>query len=82
MDIVFFFQTSVFALSFLVSYALLEKIKVFDRKTNIIISIIISFYMLSMTILYKDKLIEFFGYTSVIFLVMFSFLVVYKRYSR
>jgi len=72
------FSFLLFLFSFLLTYALLLKIKIFSKRTSTIISIIIAFYFLSASVFYSQNLIQIFAYS---LLVLFVALIAVAEYQ-
>jgi len=71
------FSFLLFLFSFLISYAILIKIKIFPRATNIVISLVIAFYFLSASVFYKENLIQILGYSSLFIFFVFILALIY-----
>lgn len=67
------FSFLLFLFSFLISYGLLMKVKIFPKTTNAIISVVIAFYFLSASVFYSENIIQLLAYS---FLVLFVALIV------
>lgn len=63
------FQFLLFILSFLISYGLLKKVKIFHTTINLIISLVIAFYTLFISLYYIQDLIQI---LAISFLSLFS----------
>jgi len=64
-------------LSFLLSYGLLNKAKIFERSVNLIISVVISIFVLSVFYYYYSQIILIFSFLILLSLLIFVFLVAY-----
>lgn len=65
------FSFLLFLLSFLISFALLRKLKILPNRINPIIAFIIAFYFLSASIYYSDDLIQILGYSVLFIFIAF-----------
>ena len=64
-------EISIFIVTFLISFNLLRKIKIFSDTISSIFSLILSFYFLLAFYSFKEGLFELFGYISIVFLAFF-----------
>jgi hypothetical protein len=71
------FSFLLFLLSFLLSYALLRKIKIFPASVNIIIAVVISFYFLFGSIYYSENLMQLIAYSTLALLMAFVIVLIY-----
>jgi hypothetical protein len=71
------FQFLFFILSFLISYGFLRKVKIFSSTVNLIISLVIAFYVLFASFYYFENLIQVLAYSFLFLLLIFSFALLY-----
>jgi|GEM_PF-3487182 hypothetical protein len=64
-------QFLLFLLSFLISFGFLEKTKIFSRTVNIIVSIVIAFYVLFASTYYAEEIILIVGFLFLFILIIF-----------
>lgn len=67
-----------FLLSFLISIALLRKLNIFPKGTNVIISVVIAFYFISASIYFSENLFQIIAYSLLILFVIFIVAAIYK----
>jgi uncharacterized protein YybS (DUF2232 family) len=72
------FSFLLFLLSFLVSFALLRKLKILPARINPIIALIIAFYFLSASIYYSEDLMQILGYSILFLFIAFTIALVYS----
>jgi len=73
-----FVQYLLFLLAFLISYALLRKMKIFPTKINAIISLIIGFYFLSVVIFFPEDITRLLAYLVLALFVALILIAVFK----
>jgi len=66
------FQFLLFLLSFLLSFAILKKMKIFPARINPIIALIIAFYFLSASIYYSEDLMQILAYSVLFLFIVFA----------
>ncbi|MEM5853185.1 MAG: hypothetical protein QW228_02290 [Candidatus Aenigmatarchaeota archaeon] len=77
----FVIQFLLFLLSFLVSYGFLRKVKIFNPSVNLIISLVIAFYVLFASTYYLENAILIIAYSFISLLLIFSVALLY-RYKK
>ena len=65
------FSFLLFLLSFLISFAVLRKLKILPNRINPVIALIIAFYFLSASVYYSDDLIQILGYSVLFIFIAF-----------
>jgi len=75
-DMIFSFL--LFLLSFLISFAVLRKLKILPNRINPIIAVIIAFYFLSASIYYSEDLMQILGYSVLFLFVAFAIALIYS----
>ena len=72
------FSFLLFILSFLVSFALLRKLKILPTRINPIIALIIAFYFLSASVYYSEDLMQILGYSILFLFMAFAVALIYS----
>jgi hypothetical protein len=70
-------QFLLFLLSFLISFGFLKKTKIFSRTVNLIVSIVIAFYVLFASTYYAEKIIWIVSGLFLFILIIFTFALIY-----
>ena len=70
------FGVLLFAFSFLISYGLLRKIKIFPSNVNTIVSLVIAFYFIYASLYFKENIIQVFAYSLLFLFVAFVVILV------
>jgi hypothetical protein len=65
------FEFLLFLLSFLISFAILRKLKILPNRINPIVAVIIAFYFLSASIYYSEDLIQILAYSVLFIFIAF-----------
>jgi len=71
------FQFLLFLLSFLISFAVLRKLKILPNRINPVIALIIAFYFLSASIYYSEDLIQILAYSVLFIFIAFILALVF-----
>jgi hypothetical protein len=71
------FQFLLFLLSFLLSFGFLRKTKIFPKTVDLIISIVIAFYMLFASIYYFEEIVWIFAGLFLLLLIIFALALLY-----
>lgn len=71
------FQFLLFLLSFLLSYGFLRKVKIFQSSVNLIISFVIAFYVLFVSLYYFENLMQVLAFLFIFLLIAFSLALLY-----
>jgi phosphoglycerol transferase MdoB-like AlkP superfamily enzyme len=61
-------------LTFLIMYGILNKIKIFEKSINFIVSLVVSLFVLFAFTYYQDTLYRIFSFFSLLILLLFIFL--------
>lgn len=65
------FEFLLFLLSFLISFAVLKKLKILPNRINPLVAVIIAFYFLSASIYYSEDLIQLLAYSVLFIFIAF-----------